>query len=60
MLYILFMFWIVASISMVVASMVIGGLLCVWCAFIGRRRFRRDVVSLLAHRPPSPPAIPSQ
>ena len=56
MLYALFMFWIVASISVVVASMVIGGLLCVWCAFIGRRRFRRDVASLLVHRPPSPPA----
>jgi hypothetical protein len=39
MLCTLFMFWIVASISVVVASMVIGGLACVWCAFIGRRRF---------------------
>ena len=29
MLYTLFMFWIVASISVVVASMVIGGLVCV-------------------------------
>ena len=60
MLYALFMFWIVASISVVVASMVIGGLLCVWCAFIGRRRFRRDVASLLVPRSPSPPAVPSQ
>ena len=58
MLYALFMFWIVASISVAVASMVIGGLLCVWCAFIGRRRFRRDAASLLVHRPPSPPAAP--
>jgi hypothetical protein len=60
MLYTLFVFWIVASISVVVASMVIGGLICVWCAFIGRRRFRRDVVNLLVHHPPSPPAAPSQ
>ena len=29
MLYELFMFWIVGSITMVVASMVMGGLLCV-------------------------------
>ena len=43
MLYALFMFWIVASISVAVASMVIGGLLCVWCAFIGRRRAARMV-----------------
>ena len=60
MLYAIFMFWIVASILVVVASMVIGGSLCVWCAFIGRRRFRRDVASLLVHRPPSPPAIASR
>ncbi len=60
MLYALFMFWIVASISVVVASMVIGGLLCVWCAFIGRRRFQRDVASMLVHRPASPPVAPSQ
>ena len=60
MLYAVFMFWIVASISVVVASMVIGGLLCVWCAFIGRRRFRRDVASLLVPRSPSAPAVPSQ
>ena len=60
MLYALFMFWIVASISVVVASMVIGGLLCVWCAFMGRRRFRRDSPSLLVHRSPSPPAAPSR
>ena len=60
MLYAIFMFWIVASISVVVASMVIGGSLCVWCAFIGRKRFRRDAASLLVHRPPSPPAVPSR
>ena len=54
MLHTLFMFWVVASISVVVASMVIGGLVCVWCAFIGRRRFRRNGASLSAHRPPSP------
>ena len=29
MLYELFMFWVVGSISVVVASMVLGGLLCV-------------------------------
>ncbi len=60
MLYALFMFWIVASISAVVVSMVLGGLLCVWCAFIGRRRSRRDAASLLVHRLPQPPAAPSQ
>lgn len=38
MLYTLFMFWMVASISVVATSMVLGGLLCVWCAFTGRRR----------------------
>ena len=40
MLYELFMFWIVGSITVIVASMVLGGLLCVWCAFKGRRRAR--------------------
>ena len=38
MLYELFMLWIVGSISVVVASMVIGGLLCVWCAYKGSKR----------------------
>ena len=38
MLYELFMLWIVGSISVVVASMVFGGLLCVWCAYKGRNR----------------------
>ena len=60
MLYALFMFWMVASISPVVASMVIGGLVCVWCAFIGRRRSRRDVASLLVHRRPLPSVAPSR
>lgn len=59
MLYAVFMFWIVASISAVAASMVLGGVLCVWCAFIGRRRSRQDTASLLVPRPPSPPAAPS-
>jgi hypothetical protein len=40
MLYELFMLWIVGSISVVVASMVLGGLLCVWCAFKGSKRTR--------------------
>ena len=31
-LYELFMLWMVGSITAVVASMVIGGLLCLWCA----------------------------
>lgn len=39
-LYDLFMLWIVGSISVIAASMVFGGLLCVWCAFKGRRRAR--------------------
>ena len=38
MLYELFMLWVVGSISVVVASMVIGGLLCVWCAYKGGKR----------------------
>ena len=58
MLYALFMFWIVASISVVVASMVLGGLLCVWCAFIGRRRSRRDAASLLVHSSPEATRCP--
>ena len=40
MLYALFMLWMVGSISVVVASMVIGGLLCVWCAYQGGKRSR--------------------
>jgi hypothetical protein len=38
MLYEIFMFWVVASITGIVASIVLGGLLCVWCAYIGRKR----------------------
>jgi len=38
MLYELFMFWVVGSISVVVASMVLGGLLCVWCAYRGSKK----------------------
>jgi len=60
MLYALFMFWVVASISVVGASMVIGGLVCVWCAFIGRRRCRRDIASLFVHRPPVTIPVPSR
>ena len=40
MLYELFMVWVVGSITVVVASMVVGGLLCVWCAFKGSKRTR--------------------
>ena len=40
MLYELFMFWVIGSITVVVASMVRGGLLCVWCAFKGGKRAR--------------------
>jgi len=40
MLYELFMFWMVGSIIAALASMVIGGLLCVWCAYKGRKRTR--------------------
>ena len=40
MLYELFMFWVVGSISVVVASMGVCGFLCVWCAFKGRTRTR--------------------
>lgn len=38
MLYELFMLWMVGSITVVVASMVISGLLCVWCAYQGGKR----------------------
>jgi len=52
MLYELFMVWIVGSISVVVASMVLGGLLCVWCAFKGSKRTR--LVSNPARQPSHP------
>ena len=32
-LYELFMGWMVVSITGIVVSMVLGGLLCLWCAF---------------------------
>ena len=54
MLYALFMFWVVASISVVVAGMVLGGLLCLWCAFISRRRLRLDMATLSLSSAPSP------
>jgi hypothetical protein len=56
MLYGLFMFWIVVSITGLVASMVLGGLLCVWCAFIGRKRSEwssRMCVNQRSHEVPS-------
>ncbi len=40
MLYELFMYWVVGSIAVVVASMVLGGVLCVWCASRGSKRIR--------------------
>jgi len=40
MLYELFMIWVVGSIAVIATSMVLGGLLCVWCAFKGSRRSR--------------------
>lgn len=40
MLYGLFMLWMVGSITVVVVSMVLGGLLCVWCAYKGSKRSR--------------------
>lgn len=43
MLHELFVVWLVGSITVVATSMVLGGLLCVWCAFIGRRRAARMV-----------------
>jgi hypothetical protein len=52
MLYELFMVWMVGSITVVVASMVIGGLLCVWCAFKGKRT--RLVVPNDTHQPSHP------
>ena len=45
MLYELFVVWIVGSITVVAASMVFGGILCVWCAFIGRKRADRMVAN---------------
>ena len=53
-LYALFMFWVVASISVVVAGMVLGGLLCLWCAFISRRRLRLDMATLSLYSASSP------
>jgi hypothetical protein len=53
MLYELFMLWMVGSITVVVASMVIGGLLCVWCAFKGSKRTRL-VVPNDTHQPSHP------
>ena len=40
MLYQLFMYWVVGSIGVVVASMLLGGLLCVWCASRGSKQTR--------------------
>lgn len=40
------MFWVVASIAVVVAGTVLGGLLCLWCAFTSHRRFRVDTATL--------------
>ena len=54
MLYELFMYWVVGSIAVVVASMVFGGLLCVWCASRGskRSRFVADNLPSTLGRPP--------
>lgn len=41
MLYELFMYWVVGSITVIAASMVFGGLLCVWCAYRGSKRSRQ-------------------
>jgi hypothetical protein len=49
MLYDIFMFWIVGSIIGVVVSIVLGGLLCVWCAVISRRRAERSSAALINH-----------
>ena len=40
MLYELFMYWMVGSIGMVVASIGFSGVLCVWCASKGSQRNR--------------------
>ena len=52
MLYELFMFWVIGSISVIVVSMVLGGLLCVWCAFKGSKRARlaSNSVRQLSHQ----------
>ncbi len=52
-LYDLFMIWVVGSISVIAASMVFGGLLCVWCAFKGRRRSRLASNFTQLSHPPS-------
>jgi hypothetical protein len=54
MLYELFMYWVVGSIAVVLASMVLGGLLCVWCASRGskRSRFVADNLPSTLGRPP--------
>jgi hypothetical protein len=53
MLYELFMIWVVGSITVIAASMVFGGLLCVWCAFKGGRRSRFVPSSAPLSHPPS-------
>jgi hypothetical protein len=40
MLYELFMVWMVGSIAVIAVSMVLGGLLCVWCAYKSSKRTR--------------------
>ena len=40
MLYELFMDWVIGSIAVVIASMLLSGLLCVWCASRGSKRSR--------------------
>jgi hypothetical protein len=53
MLYELFMVWVVGSIAAIAASMVLGGLLCVWCAYKGSKR--TQVVSHHSEHHPSHP-----
>jgi hypothetical protein len=50
--YELFMLWLSVFQALWASSMVLGGLLCVWCAFISRKRTRlaSNCVRQLSHQ----------
>jgi uncharacterized protein (DUF58 family) len=49
MLYEIFMFLVAGSVIGVAVSIVLFGLLCVWCAFIGRKRAERSSPARIDH-----------
>ena len=60
MLYELFMFWVVGSISVVVTSMVLGGLLCVWCAYRGSKHTQWSSPNTRSTKPPINSLLPTK